>query len=80
MKYSMIPEAGGPIKRHCNGELYLALEMENLSLTEGDAVQPVPWRQSINARDAGRLESQFMRSAKLPKNETARGRPLPHRP
>ena len=72
MKYSMIPEAGGPIKRHCNGELYLALEMENLSLTDGYAVQPVPWRQSVDARDAGRLKSQFMRSAKLPKRRCRR--------
>jgi len=66
MKYSMIPEAGGPIKRHCNGELYWALEMENLSLTEGDAVQSVPWRQSVNARDAGRLKSQFVRQRPTP--------------
>jgi hypothetical protein len=40
--------------------------MENLSLTDGYPVQPVPWRQSVNARDAGGLKSQFMRSAKLP--------------
>ena len=72
MKYSMIPEAGGPIKRHCNGELYWALEMENLLLTDGYAVQPVPWRQSVNARDAGRLKSQFMRRAKLPKRRCRR--------
>ncbi len=55
MKYSIIPEARGPIKCHGNGELYFALEMENLSLTDGYPVQPVPWRQSVNARDAGRL-------------------------
>ena len=72
MKYLIIPEAGGPIKRHCNGELYWALEMENLSPTDGYAVQPVPWRQSINARDAGRLKSQFVRSAKLPKRRCRR--------
>ncbi len=75
MKYSIIPEADGPIKCHCNGELYLALEMENLSLTEGYPVQPVPWRQSVNARDAGRLKSQFMRSAKLPVRDGAAGSP-----
>ena len=66
MKYSIIPEADRPIKCHCNAELYLALEMENLSLTDGYPVQPVPWRQSVNARDASRWKSQFMRSAKLP--------------
>ncbi len=75
MKYSIIPEADGPIKCHCNGELYLALEMENLSLTEGYPVQPVPWRQSANAREAGRLKSQFMRSAKLPVRDGAAGSP-----
>ncbi|MGO9484551.1 MAG: hypothetical protein ACLPX9_08200 [Rhodomicrobium sp.] len=70
MKYSIISEADGPVKCHCNGELYWALEMENLSLTDGYPVQPVPWRQSLNARDAGCLKSQFMSSAKLPVKET----------
>ncbi len=70
MKYSIISEADGPVKCHGNGALYLALEMENLSLTDGYPVQPVPWRQSVSARDAGRLKSQFMRSAKLPVKET----------
>ena len=49
--------------------------MENLSLTDGYQVQPVPWRQSVNARDAGRLKSQFMRSAKLPIRDGAAGSP-----
>ena len=65
MKYLVVSEADRPIKCQCNGELYLALEMEmeNLSLTDGYQVQPVPWRQGVNARDAGRLKSRFMRSA-----------------
>ena len=75
MKYSIISEADGPIECQCNGELYLASEMENLSLTDGCPVQPVPWRQSVNARDAGRLKSQFMRSAKLPVRDGAAGSP-----
>jgi len=49
MKYLVVSEAGQPIKSQCNGELYLALEMENLSLTDGYQVQPVPWRQSERA-------------------------------
>ena len=56
MKYSIIAEANGPAKRHCNSERYLALDMETLSLTEGYPVQPVPWRQSVNARGTRRLE------------------------
>jgi len=75
MKYLVVSEADRPIKCQCNGELYLALEMENLSLTDGYQVQPVPWRQSVNARDAGRLKSQFMRSAKLPVRDGAAGSP-----
>ncbi len=55
MKYLVVSEAGQPIECQCNGELYLALAMENLSLTDGYQLQPVPWRQSVNARDAGRL-------------------------
>ena len=73
MKYLVVSEADRPIKCQCNGELYLALEMENLSLTDGYQVQPVPWRQSVNARDAGRLKSQFMRSAKPPIRDGAVG-------
>ena len=75
MKYLLVSEADRPIKCQCNGELYLALAMENLSLTDGYQVQPVPWRQSVNARDAGRLKSQFMRSAKLPIRDGAAGSP-----
>ena len=75
MKYLVVSEADRPIKCQCNGELYLALEMENLSLTDGYQVQPVPWRQSVNARDAGRLKSQFMRSAKPPIRDGAAGSP-----
>ena len=75
MKYLVVSEADRPIKCQCNGELYLALAMENLSLTDGYQVQPVPWRQSVNARDAGRLKSQFMRSAKLPIRDGAAGSP-----
>src|SRR5271157_2606424 len=73
MKYLLVSEAARPIKCQCNGELYLALEMENLSLTDGYQVQPVPWRQSVNARDAGRLKSRFMRGAKLPIRDGAAG-------
>ncbi len=40
MKYLVVSEAGQPIKCQCNGELYLALAMENLSLTDGYQVQP----------------------------------------
>ena len=49
MKYLVVSEADRPIKCQCNGELYLALAMENLSLTDGYQVQPVPWRQSERA-------------------------------
>ena len=75
MKYSTIPEADWPLKCRCNGALYLALEIDNLSLTDGYPVQPAPWRQSVNARDVGRLKSQFMRSAKLPARDGAADSP-----
>ena len=75
MKYSIIPEADVPIKCHCNGELYFALQMENLSPMDDYQVKPVPGRQSTNARDAGCLKSQFARSAKRPVGDDAAGSP-----
>ena len=72
MEHSIISEAGWPIKRHSESERYLALRIENLSLTEGCPAQPAPWRQSINARDS---ESQFKRSAKLPVRDGIAGGP-----
>jgi hypothetical protein len=66
MEHSIISEAGLLIKGHGESERYLALQIENLSLTEGCPVQPVPWRQSINARDSSGMKSQFKKSAKLP--------------
>jgi hypothetical protein len=65
MKYSLVSEANGPIECHCNSERYLAFEMEDQSLMDGFLVQPVPWRQSVSAGDAGGLKSRFMRSATL---------------
>ena len=56
MMYSIVSEANGPIKYHCNSDRYLALAVKNLSPAEGHPVQPVPWRQSVNARGMRRLE------------------------
>jgi hypothetical protein len=74
MKYSIVSEAGGPIKRRCNRERYLALEMETLSpmVTRSS---PVPWRQSVSARDTGGLKSRFMGSAELPIRDEIASRP-----
>jgi hypothetical protein len=66
MEHSIISEAGLPVKGHSESGRYLALRIENLSLTAGYPVSPVPWRQSIDARDPGGMESPFKRSAKLP--------------
>ena len=54
--YSIIPAPNGPIQYHCYSERYLASAMKNLSLTEDYPVQPVPWRQSVDARGTRRLE------------------------
>jgi hypothetical protein len=75
MKCSIVLEAGLAIKYHCSSERYLALEIENLSLMDGCPVQPVPWRQGVNARDSGGLKSQFMRSAKHPVRDGLAGNP-----
>jgi hypothetical protein len=66
MEHSIISEAGLPIKGHSESGRYLALRIENLSLMEGCPVPPVPWRQSIDARDSGGMKSPFKRGAKLP--------------
>jgi len=58
MKYSIISGACGPIKRHSDSERYFA--------AHGRSSGHVPWRRSINARDAGGMKCQFKRSAKLP--------------
>jgi hypothetical protein len=69
MKYFNVSEANGPIECHCNSERYLASEMEDLSLADVGAVQAVPWRQGVSARDAGGLKKRLMRSAKLPERD-----------
>ncbi len=58
MEHSIISEAGLLITGHSESERYLELQIENLSLTDSCPVQPVPWRQSINARDSGGMKSQ----------------------
>jgi hypothetical protein len=75
MEHSIISEAGLPVKGHSESERYLALRIENLSLTEGCPVPPVPWRQSIGARDSGGTKSPFKRSAKLPVRDGIVGSP-----
>jgi hypothetical protein len=66
MERSIISEAVLAIKGHSESERYSASRIENLSLTEGYPLPPVPWRQSIDARDSGGTKSPFKRSAKLP--------------
>jgi hypothetical protein len=58
MEHSIVSEAGLPIKGHSESERYSALQIESLSLTEGCPVRPVPWPQSINARDSGGMKSR----------------------
>jgi hypothetical protein len=70
-----MPEAGSAIECHCNGERYLAPEMEDPSPVAGHPVQPVPWRRDVNARDFGGLKSQFMSSAKRPVRDGAGSSP-----
>ena len=48
--YSIIPAPNRPIKYYRNSEWYSALAMKHQSMTEGDPVLPVPWRQSVDAR------------------------------
>jgi hypothetical protein len=75
MKNLIVSGAGGPIKRRCNGERYLALEMETLSPMDGYQSSHVPWQQSVSARDTGGLKSRFMGSAELPIRDGIANRP-----
>jgi len=71
MKYYIKSKSGLTIECHSDSERYLALAIENLSLTESYLVPPVSWRRDVNARDCGGLEGQFMRSAERPAGDGA---------
>ncbi len=58
MKYSIVSEAGGLIKRLCDSERYLAADASRSS--------HFPWLAKYKYARFRRHECQFMRSAKLP--------------